>query len=377
MRGLPMKTVIKVEQGEPLAALRSFLRMLLQSEVVEAVYVPEETEAGSIAPALVTSPARLESANPLAPIMPVNGARNISALTGKGAPKPLAVVLRPCETRALVELVKLKQASLDEVLLIGIDCPGTYEVSEFSSAARDGGVDLGEYFAAACEGREPKMDGLELRLACRMCTQPIPEQVDVRLHLFGADLSQGLPVSMTEEISSRLVDLPVAADGDFVLADGASELIATRTKVREKMLGDIQKRLHSQGGFAALFADCIRCHNCMTACPICYCKTCLFRTASFDHPPEHYYAAAKRKGALRLPGDTLLFHMTRLNHMSASCVSCGMCTSACPVDIPVGTIFSSVGERVQAAFDYLPGRSVEELLPLITFQADEWTRVGE
>ena len=76
-------------------------------------------------------------------------------------------------------------------------------------------------------------------------------------------------------------------------------------------------------------------------------------------------------------GDTLLFHMTRLNHMSASCVSCGMCTSACPAEIPVGAIFSAIGAGVQAAFDYIPGRSVDEPLPLITFQANEWTAVGE
>jgi formate dehydrogenase subunit beta len=115
----------------------------------------------------------------------------------------------------------------------------------------------------------------------------------------------------------------------------------------------------------------------MTACPICYCKTCLFKTAAFDHEPEYYFNTAHRKGAARMLGDTLLFHMTRLNHMSASCVSCGMCTSACPANIPVGSIFSAVGEQVQAAFEYVPGHDVTEALPLITFQANEWTEVGE
>ena len=76
-------------------------------------------------------------------------------------------------------------------------------------------------------------------------------------------------------------------------------------------------------------------------------------------------------------GDTLLFHMTRLNHMSASCVSCGMCSSACPADIPVGVIFSAIGEQVQAVFGYQPGRDVREPLPLVTYQADEWVEIGE
>jgi formate dehydrogenase subunit beta len=54
-----------------------------------------------------------------------------------------------------------------------------------------------------------------------------------------------------------------------------------------------------------------------------------------------------------------------------------MCSSACPSDIPVGTIFSAIGERVQQTFEYVPGQSVAEPLPLITFQPDEWTEVGE
>ena len=54
-----------------------------------------------------------------------------------------------------------------------------------------------------------------------------------------------------------------------------------------------------------------------------------------------------------------------------------MCTSACPAEIAVGAIFSAIGEQVAAAFDYAAGRDVNETLPLITFQANELTEVGE
>jgi formate dehydrogenase subunit beta len=90
-----------------------------------------------------------------------------------------------------------------------------------------------------------------------------------------------------------------------------------------------------------------------------------------------YIGWAKRKGAFRLPADTSLFHLTRLNHMVLSCVGCGMCTQACPADLPVGAVFRSVGHHLQDVFGYLPGRSVDEVLPLITFEEDEWTDLGE
>jgi formate dehydrogenase subunit beta len=210
-----------------------------------------------------------------------------------------------------------------------------------------------------------------------MCIHPVPENADVYIHLFGIDVSQGLPITLEDEIAEKLSMPESAEGGGESVSEAITQLMAGRQKVREEALGDIRKKMTSNGSITSLFTSCIRCHNCMTVCPICYCKTCLFKTAAFDHEPEYYLHAAHRKGATRMLGDTLLFQLTRLNHMSTSCVSCGMCTSACPSDIPVGTIFSAIGEQVQKEFAYVPGRDTAEPLPLITFHPNEWTEIGE
>jgi formate dehydrogenase (coenzyme F420) beta subunit len=377
-----MNTVIPVENQDVLGAVRGFLQQLLTSGLVAGVFVPLEVGEAIVAPALVTDPTRLAAANPLMPIMPINNARAVSALTGKHTPARLAVVLRPCEIRAFIELVKFQQANLENVLVIGFDCPGTYELAEYQENASGGRMPLSDYLAAASKGETPNSP-ISLRPACRMCAQPLPEQADVQIRLVGVDSSQGLTITIPDDAAERLqwpgVGLgQVPIDEAMVNAQPVLErFIDSHRKLRERERATILARMNADGGVAGIFAACIRCHNCMTACPICYCKTCLFRTVAFDHPPETYLKAAAHKGAVRMLGDTLLFHMTRLNHMSASCVNCGMCTSACPSDIPVGTVFSAIGERVQAAFDYLPGRDVAEPLPLITFQADEWVEIGE
>lgn len=373
-----MNTVLPVENVDVLAALRGFLRRLMESGLVEALLVPLETGDGTVVPALVTDPARLEAANPLMPVMPINNARAVCAIAGKHTVAKIGVTLRPCEIRALIELVKLQQAPLENLTIIGMDCPGTYEVAEsVAKGIWKQPANIATYLNAAKEGSEPDVEGLSLREACRMCIHPVPENMDIHVHLFGVDVSLGLPITLKVEIAVALKITESSAWGGESIDEAVSRLTAGRQKVRERTLGEIRKRMASNGGVTSLFTSCIRCHNCMTACPICYCKTCLFKTSAFDHEPGFYLNAARRKGATRLLGDTLLFHMTRLNHMGTSCISCGMCTSACPSDIPVGTIFSAIGEEVQAKFEYIPGRDVAEPLPLITFRPDEWSAIGE
>ena len=78
-----------------------------------------------------------------------------------------------------------------------------------------------------------------------------------------------------------------------------------------------------------------------------------------------------------MPVDTLFFHLTRMTHVSASCVGCGCCEEACPNGIPLLKIFQLTGDRVQKLFDYIPGRSLEDELPLAAFREDELQWIGE
>ncbi len=381
-----MNTVIDIDDGV-LPAVRNFLRSLLENGAIGRIFVPLETEYGVVIPTLVADPEKMEFANPLAPVMPINSARAVSAFThgliNSGDEDHhtrkygrIGVVLRPCEICALIELIKLKQASREEILLISFECPGTYEMSTYLELQKDGGFSLDSYLVAA--GRLPQAErDLNLRTACQMCTQPVPKHADIHLHLFGVDITRSIPVTISDEIAQEFAFLQVGEPVEETWNTASEKIIEVRNQYRLEEFEKIRSLCASDGGIERLFAACIRCHNCMTACPICYCKTCLFRTKEFDHPPEHYLNISRHKGAIRLLGDTLLFHLTRMNHMSACCVSCGMCTSACPADIPVSTIFSAVGAQIQAAFDYQPGRDIDESLPLVTFLADELESVGE
>jgi len=348
----------------------SFLKDLLAHGVAGAVYAPLRTPAGGVAPALVRDPRRLDEADPFAPVMLINGARALSALTVGEPPERIAAVLRPCEIRALVELVKLKQASLERLIIIGMDCAGTYEISDYARLTQGGDDPALRLLTEAAQGHIASLDGYALRPACRMCEYPSPGLAQITVGFIGVD---GLMIDMDEETARLLTpSWPRIPAGDLSFRqDIVQRLAAERARQRDRAMADFTGRVSSAVALAAYFAACQRCHNCMVACPICYCKECLFRTAAMDRDATRYVRLADRKGAARLPADTVLFHLTRLNHMSTSCVGCGMCESACPSDIPLTVLFRTVGARTQALFDYVPGRRLDEDIPLMTFREAE------
>lgn len=369
-------TILPVKEGDVLGALRGFLGALLENGIVDALLVPLEIGQGrSLAQTLVQDPAYLSEANPFSPVMPINSATLVSQLTGDKPHQKVGVVLRSCEIRALIELVKLQQANLDNLTIIGADCLGTYEVDDYARligemegpAEEKGSRVIAELREQISVGQVANLSYGPLRTACQICEFPTPVGADITLGLIGVE--DGILVTLDSEMATRLG----LAEGEAPQReDAVAKLVEARTAARDQAFAEFREAGKSIADFADQFATCIRCYTCSVACPICFCKECVFRTETFEPESERYFQGMQRKGALRMPSETLLYQLTRLNHMVASCVGCGMCESACPNNLPLTVIFRSVGDGVQKMLNYTPGRSLEdELPPLAIFREGE------
>jgi formate dehydrogenase subunit beta len=363
----------QVNNGDTLGATRDLLRALLDKKIVDALLVPIEGANNSVMPALVRNSTRLDRANPFAPVMAFNSARLVSMLTRDGTDAKIGAVLRSCEIRAVIELVKFNQAKLDNLVIIGVDCFGTYAVPEYARALKQSPDLVARMFARA---REANADGFAFRASCAMCERPTPSHADISIGFIGIDSAKALVVEMRDDIARQL---GMSADASAVDAreKALARLVATRTAARDAAFKQFHDAVRSNGGIVSYFANCLECTNCMNACPICYCKECFFRTANAEHAPRELLRSAERQGAIPVPPDALLFQLTRLNHMATSCVGCGMCEAACPHDIPLTAMFRAVGARVQKIFDYEPGRDVNEKPPFMEFKRDELLEIGE
>ncbi|MGB9627953.1 MAG: 4Fe-4S dicluster domain-containing protein [Thermodesulfobacteriota bacterium] len=371
------KAVIKVEDGRTEEAVLGFLKSLLKEEVVDAILMPKllPSQDGYVQ-TLIRDPEKMDGGCILSPTMPVQSARVVSNLSIKNLGKKVAAILKACEIRATVELAKFLQVKLDNLYLIGIDCPGTFEVTDYSKMVQEGkGGDslIRELIRGMEKGEIPSPPGYSFRTACQMCEYPIA-QADINLRLFGYKTDQEMGIEIKDSLAKEIEE-----KGIFSFSESDSEsksevldkLIGKRIKRRDSLFQEFKGIVKDLQAFLNRFSTCIRCHNCMVACPICYCKECVFRTAIFEHDGDQFLRWADRKGGIRMPTDTLIFHLIRMSHMVTSCIGCGLCDSACPSKLPVATLFRSVGDRIQKMFNYFPGRDINETPPVASFKEDE------
>lgn len=370
---------IDVEEKDILESLRGFFRDILNVEEIKAVLVPQHLPMKNmVMPTLVTDLNQLDGVDPLAPAFPMNAAKIVSRLTRKPMGGKIAAALRPCEIRAFFELVKLKQGSTDELVLIGIDCLGAYQNNDYSRfVEQNGDQSTIKFYQNILSGKNGEIDGLNLAPACKACEYPVASNADILIGLYGIEVdSQILIQSQTNVGEDLLAQLNLSEINEpGIRQDTVADVIEKRVAYRDEMFGSTREVTDSLEKMTAYLASCVNCYNCRVACPVCYCKECVFVTDVFNHDPSQYLRWANRKGIIKMPTDTVFYHITRLAHMSTACVGCGQCSNACPNDIPVMELFRTVSQRTQEAFEYEAGRSLEEDPPLSVFREEEFPEV--
>jgi formate dehydrogenase subunit beta len=366
-----LKLKNNTEQG-----ILDFLKFLLEKDKVKGVFTLKKiNKDGSIAYSLITKPEELDDAVPFFPLMPTNAGKLLSRFTLNGiAKEPIIAVVKPCELRAFIELVKREQGNLENIFFISSTCGGVYP----SKLAIDNNAlkkNLTKYWDDVKKGEI----NADLRSACKACTEFIPYTADITVDLVGNNVLDKqcilyLNTKNGEEIAKDM-------KGDFLEREIDNKKLDSIRNKREtekkKLFSEIDAKMNDLDGLVEIFGRCIGCHGCSKVCPICYCKLCEFESPDSEYGPSYYESELNRRGAIKVPPGTLYYQIGRLTHIAISCVGCGSCEDVCPVDIPLSIIFKKVGESVQKMFDYTPGKNVEEEIPLVTFKQEEFVEVEE
>ena len=353
-------------QGKASAILADLLCKGLETKAFDAVLVPMLVPAKDGYAHILTKDLDLvRSSSPFPPIMTVPGGDVLRSLTRRGKSElKVAAVLRPCEMRAAIELVKLGQVDLKNLITITMDCPGALPLSDFSM---DPAGELAKF-----ERVERWDDKEDVRPICRICTEFSMTAGDLHLGMLETGGST-VPLMTNSDKGDKVLAIMGMAVSEDVgpwneKVDKVREL---RQHQREAWRRSFEPQIKGTENLLKTLSSCINCHNCMRVCPVCYCRICVFDSERLQHKAEDYLDQAKRKGSLRFPPDMLLFHMGRMSHIALTCVSCGACEDACPASIPIAQMFSLVAEDAQTAFGYRPGRDKGEPLPLTVYREEE------
>ena len=346
----------------------SFFRGALEKKIFDAILIPVKVPAGdSYTWILIENVSLFKDAAPITPIMPVQGANALSSLTRKGKGNlKIAAIMRPCEIRAAIELAKLEQIHLENVFLFSFDCPGALPLADYVQNPKKGEELFESFFT------ENKWNEKSIKPVCKMCDNFSLPNCDLHFGILGTTKDNLLLIPNSIKGESVLNEMGIAFKNDLSgWKKKVDEIKKEKEKIKEETYRNIQPIVEGLDNLVQTFAKCIGCHNCMSVCPICYCRQCYFDSEVSKFASDNYLLRAEKRGGLRFPTDIILFQSGRMSHMSLSCVACGMCEDVCPASIPVAQIFSYVADQTQKAFEYQPGRNTGEPLPLKEYKEEE------
>jgi len=265
--------------------------------------------------------------------------------TGEDDKKPVGVVVKGCDSRAVAVLLQEKFVDRDGVYLIGVSCEGGGVIDEGKLARKLGTAkvekiefgDDGGFVVTTDEGQIKIESADILDDRCIECKAAYPVVYDV----------------VVGEQVDRKPEEPYGSLGDI-----ESLAPEERWEFWERELG-----------------KCIRCYACRSICAMCYCDECVVDTITFavaaDTTADE--KAQKIKWVERSPdtSENFFYHLVRAMHLAGRCIDCNECERACPVDIPLRLLNKKLEKEAKELFDYDVGFDPEAPSLISSFRDED------
>ncbi|MHA1752260.1 MAG: Coenzyme F420 hydrogenase/dehydrogenase, beta subunit C-terminal domain [Candidatus Helarchaeota archaeon] len=287
--------------------------------------------------------------------------------------KKIAVIAKPCDIRAFIELSKVRQVNLDNILIVGIECPETINKKVLIKTLEKEGIDTEKIVGESRISVEQISFKLEtgnkiidikdglVYLNCTRCPRKISMKSDLNIGERGQDK---WIVQIVSEKGKKAID-SVATDNLISgISEGENELVNKLIDISQQNRAADFEKLDAMTNkerfklFYDTFSKCRKCASCINVCPVCFCHDCdLQRKTKLER-------ADKKAGVENWEKmDRILYILTKMGHMCDSCIECGKCSQVCPVGIPSADTYRYINDKIQKKYGYVAGNSVDEMSP--------------
>ncbi|MEW6070065.1 MAG: coenzyme F420 hydrogenase [Candidatus Thermoplasmatota archaeon] len=237
-------------------------------------------------------------------------------IVAKEEKKKIGIVVKGCDSRALIQLIQENIVTRDDLIVIGIVCEGIIDsrklaikLDQLKLSRNIGSVELVvDDFVFNIDGKKiniPKQDTVFEK--CKFCKYPTPLIYDA---LIGEPKKVEKVEKLYEDIE-KLDALPLPEKWQY---------------------------------WKEQFSKCIRCYACKNICPLCYCKECIAEKTS----------PVWIRSSTNLP-ENLHYHLMRALHLAGRCIGCEECERVCPMNIPVRALTKKLEKEVLEMYGYEAG----------------------
>ena len=344
--------ILHIREGNAVKTFQRFLTAWWKRMELDAMLAPVEVrdQAGA-SPRVITKPGNLSKVTPFLPVLLNNSASLVEDFLRAHPREKLAVILRPCELRAWVELQKrdrIHDRPGDEagrLVVIGVDCPGTFSLAEYLQQLAKGQDDADVIRTELDHGRHDGSIPGHIRTACQLCDSPCPQGADIVIGTIGiAPHGELLVVAHDEDTdaSLKLQDVTdgMAAEGQVACRElTVKQLADARLQKRSELIRSQSWQTEDMHTAWALFARCTLCADCLDACPL------------YDGQLRGMLGVREAYEG----SHPLLSELVSVSRWLASCSGCGMCQEACELGISLTPIITMLSHQIQAKLHYQPG----------------------
>jgi formate dehydrogenase (coenzyme F420) beta subunit len=243
----------------------------------------------------------------------------------------IGIVLKPCDARAMVQLLSEGLIDRDKFKLIVVGCSGTVDYKKILKETKGARV---------------------------LSVQMIGDDIKV------STLKGESTYKASEHLADKCYYCDISADPP--LFDEFIENDAKLDVPRRNRFDDIEalqglsiEEVYSY--WEEEFSSCIRCYACRNVCPMEVCQDqCI---VNLDYPSWQSPKTTSQENKF--------FQMIRVMHMAGRCVECGECERVCPQNLSILKLMKKMNQEIERLFDYKAGMEVEQKPPLLTFKTVE------